>query len=38
MYDNALKNPKNIRQLFEKLEEIRIPAYQRAYSWEQKNC
>lgn len=28
----------SIQQLFKSSESIRIPAYQRAYSWEKKQC
>ncbi|WP_419800464.1 DUF262 domain-containing protein [Mucilaginibacter sp.] len=36
---NTEKNTsKNIKQLFESSESIRIPAYQRAFSWETKHC
>ena len=33
-----IKDVQNIRQLFENSESIRIPAYQRAFSWESKQC
>ena len=32
------KTSENIKTLFEASESIRIPAYQRAYSWENKQC
>ena len=32
------KTAENIKSLFEASESIRIPAYQRAYSWENKQC
>jgi uncharacterized protein with ParB-like and HNH nuclease domain len=32
------KTAENIKTLFEASESIRIPAYQRAYSWENKQC
>ena len=32
------KTKESIRSLFKNLENIRIPAYQRAYSWEKKQC
>ena len=32
------KTAENIKSLFETSESIRIPAYQRAYSWESKQC
>ena len=32
------KTAENIKSLFESSESIRIPAYQRAYSWESKQC
>jgi uncharacterized protein with ParB-like and HNH nuclease domain len=32
------KTAENIKSLFEASESIRIPAYQRAYSWESKQC
>ncbi|WP_394802948.1 GmrSD restriction endonuclease domain-containing protein [Barnesiella propionica] len=32
------KTVKNIQSLFKTAECIRIPAYQRAYSWENKQC
>ena len=34
----ANKTAENIKTLFEASESIRIPAYQRAYSWENKQC
>ena len=34
----ANKTAENIKSLFETSESIRIPAYQRAYSWESKQC
>jgi len=35
---NLNKVPENIQQLFISSENIRIPAYQRAYSWGDKQC
>jgi len=35
---NLNKVPENIQQLFISSENIRIPAYQRAYSWSDKQC
>lgn len=32
------KTPESIQQLFKYSESIRIPAYQRAFSWENKQC
>ena len=32
------KTAENIKKLFEESGSIRIPAYQRAYSWENKQC
>lgn len=32
------KTAKDIKSLFQSSENIRIPAYQRAYSWERKQC
>lgn len=32
------ETPVNIKELFQFSEKIRIPAYQRAYSWENKQC
>lgn len=32
------KTAESIQQLFKSSESVRIPAYQRAYSWEKKQC
>jgi uncharacterized protein with ParB-like and HNH nuclease domain len=38
MTEKEKKSIKNIQELFQSSENIRIPAYQRAFSWEDKQC